>query len=80
MSARVIQVRPSQNPHWQEIGGWEVFEGEGVCSVYCRANGREQALSYARQRADYGRTEIQVLDQSGNVVETIGNEDARPLV
>jgi hypothetical protein len=57
-----------------------VFEGQGVCPVYCGPNAREQALSYARQRAGYGRAEIQVLDAAGNVVETIGNEDLRPLV
>ena len=38
------------------------------------------ALSYARQRAGYGRAEIQLLDEAWNVVETIGNEEARPLV
>jgi len=57
-----------------------VFEAEGVCPVYCGLNAREQALSYARQRSGYGRAEIQVLDESGNVVEAIGNEDLRPLV
>ena len=41
---------------------------------------REQALSYSKQRARYGRAEIQLLDESGNVAETIGNEDSRPLV
>jgi len=80
MSARIIQVRPSQNPRWQKQGGWQVFEAEGVCPVYCGSNAREQALSYARQRAGYGRAEIQVLDESGNVADTISNEDSRPLV
>ena len=80
MNPRVIQVRPSQNPRWKKQGGWEVFEADGVSPVYCGPNGREQALSYARQRAGYGRAEIQVLDESGNVAERIGNEDSRPLV
>ena len=80
MSARVIQLRPSRNPRWQKQGGWEVFEAEGVCSVYCDEDARDSALSYARQRAGYGRAEIQVLDESGNVAETISNEDLRPLV
>jgi hypothetical protein len=57
-----------------------VFEAEGVSPVYCGPNGFEQALSYARQRACYGRAEIKVLDESGNVAETINNEDLRPLV
>ena len=60
--------------------GWEVVEREGVPPVYCGDNGREDALSYARQRAGYGPTEIRVLDAAWNVVETIGNEDTRPWV
>ena len=80
MSARIIQVRPSRNARWQKQGGWQVFEAEGVCPVYCGPNAREQALSYATQRAGYGRAEIQVLDDEWNVAEIIGNEDSRPLV
>ena len=80
MRVRIIQVRPSRDHRWQKHGGWEVFETEGVCSIYCDEHARESALSYARQRADYGRAEIQVLDESGKVTETIGNEDLRPLV
>jgi hypothetical protein len=41
---------------------------------------RDSALSHARQRAGYGRCQIQVLDDVWNVVETIGNEELRPLV
>ena len=80
MSARIIQVRPSRNPRWHKQGGWEVFEAEGVSPVYCDEHERESALSYARQRAGYGRAEIQVLDDAWNVVEIVGNEQARPLV
>jgi hypothetical protein len=72
--------RPSRNSRWQKMGGWEVFEADGVCPVYCDERARESALSYARQRGSYGRAEIQVLDDARNVVETIGNEDSRPLV
>jgi len=31
-------------------------------------------------KTGYGRAEIQVLDESGNIAETISNEDERPLV
>ena len=48
--------------------------------VYCGESGRESAMSYERQRAGYGRTEIQVLNDAWNVVDTIGNEDVKPLV
>ena len=83
MAIRTIQVRPSREPRWQKQGGWEADEGGGVCAVYCEGNHkapRDSALDYARQRAAYGRCDIQVLDTNWNLVETIGNEDARPLV
>ena len=80
MSARIIHVRPSRDRRWQKQGGWEVFEAEGVCPVYCGPNAYEQAVSYARQRAGYGRAEIQVLDETWDVIETIEKEDKRPSV
>lgn len=80
MAARIIQVRPSRDPRWQKQGGWEAFEAAGVCPVYCDDGARESALSYAHQRAGYGHCEIQVLDGDWNVVDTLGNEGARPLV
>ena len=80
MSARIIQVRPSRNPRWKKQGGWEVFEAEGVCPVYCGETGRKYALSYAHQRAKSGLCDIHVLDENWNLVETITNEDLKPVV
>ena len=80
MSTRVIQVRPSRSPRWQKQDGWEVFEAEGVCPVYCGTSGRDSALSYARQRAGYGRCDIQVLDDEWKVAEIIDNENLKPVV
>ena len=77
---QTIQVRPSRNARWQKHGGWEVFEGDGVSPVYCGPNGREDALSYARQRAGYAPTEIRVLDNHWNVVETIAPGNTLGLV
>ena len=77
---RIIQVRPSRNPRWRKQDGWEVFDADRLSPVYCGENARDSALSYARQRAGYGRAEIQVVDEAWNVVEMIGNEEARPLV
>ena len=48
--------------------------------VFCAQHGRADALSYAKQRAGYGRAEIQVLDERWNVVKTITNEDLKPVV
>ena len=80
MSTRIIQVRPSRNPRWQQKSGWEVFESEGVCPVYCGETGRQNALDYAQQRARSALCDIQVLDENWNVVETIANEDLKPVV
>jgi len=80
VSTRVIQVRPSRNPRWQKQGGWEVFEAQGVCPVYCGVTGRQNALDYAQQRARSGICDIRVLDESWNVVETTKNEDLKPAV
>jgi hypothetical protein len=68
---RTIQVRSSRNPRWQRKGGWEVYEGEGVCPVYCDERAREDALSHAQQRAGYAATEIEVLDAKWNVTNVI---------
>jgi hypothetical protein len=77
---RTIQVRPSRDPRWQKRGGWEVYECEGVSPVFCGVTSREDALSYARQRAGYAPTEIHVLDNEWNVVETISPETVRGLI
>ena len=77
---QTIQVRPSREPRWQKQGGCEVFEGYGVCPVCCGPTGRKYALSYARQRAGYSPTEIQVLNHDWNVVEIVPPEDKRGLV
>jgi hypothetical protein len=80
MSARIIQVRPSRNPRWKKQRGWEVFEAEGVCPVFCGETGRQYALDCVQQRAHSGLCDIQVLDENWNVVETVTNEDLKPVV
>jgi hypothetical protein len=80
MNARIIRMRPSRNPRWQKQGGWECDEGDSVSCVHCGPRAREDALSYAQQRAGYDPCQIQVLDEAWNIVETINNENAKPLV
>ena len=80
MSVRIIQVRPSRNPRWQKQGGWEVFEAEGVCPVYCGERAREDALSYAQQRAGYAPTEIKVLDAKWNINTVIPAVSGHALI
>jgi hypothetical protein len=38
------------------------------------------ALSYARQRAGYAPTEIQMLDNDWNIAETVSQEVVRALI
>src|SRR2546430_8427947 len=54
-AVRTIQARPSRSSRWQKQGGWELYEGDGVSPMSCGPSGREDALSYARQRAGYAR-------------------------
>ena len=61
----------------KRLGG---FEADDVSPVFCGDGGRDSALSYAHQRAGYGRCDIQVLDEDWNVAETITNEDLKPVV
>jgi hypothetical protein len=74
---------PSQTiaePRWQKQAGCEVYEADGVSPVYCGPNAREHALSYARQRAGYGPTEIRVFDADWQIAETLLPEDGRGLI
>jgi hypothetical protein len=48
--------------------------------VYCGPNAREDALSYACERASYEPTEIRLLDAQWNVVEVILPQAVRGLV
>jgi len=50
-----------------------------VQPVYCDETGRQNALDYAQQRAHSGLCDIQALDENWNVLETITNEDLKPL-
>jgi len=56
-AVRTIQARPSRSSRWQKQGGWELYEGDGVSPMSCGPSGREDALSYARQRVGYAPTE-----------------------
>ena len=57
-----------------------MYATDGVSPVYCGPSAREDALSYARQRAGYAPTEICILDGEWNVVEAILPQLVRGLV
>jgi hypothetical protein len=57
-----------------------VYEDEGVSLVFCGANGREDALSYAQQRARHAPTEVKVLDAKWNVTKVIPAASRQSLI
>jgi hypothetical protein len=57
-----------------------VYEDEGVAPAFCAANGREDALSYAQQRAGYALTEVKVLDAKWNVTNVIPAASGQSLI
>ena len=48
--------------------------------MFCGETGRQNALEYAQQHARSGLCDIEILDESWTVVETIRSEDLKPVV
>jgi hypothetical protein len=65
MIATIIEIRPHR---W----GWKVFEAPGVEPVF---SDKEQAISYAENRACFRSGEIHILDSGGNVERVIPFDD-----
>jgi len=66
----IIEIRPFRN-------GWSVFEAPGVESVFLE---KEDAISYAKDRACFRSGQIRILDLTGKVERTIAfNETDRKL-
>ena len=73
MSARIIQVRPSRNPRWQKQVGWQVFEAEGVCPVYCGPNARFVPVAPGVLAGEIrARARVMVEKTTGEIVRRIG--------
>jgi hypothetical protein len=49
--------------------GWEVLEGPGVQPVFLT---KEQAVSYAQNRACFRSGEIRILDSTGTIKRSVG--------
>jgi hypothetical protein len=77
-SARIIQVRPSRDHAGKNEAGGKSSRLKAFARFAAMNAERDSALSCARQRAGSGPAEIQVLDESWNMIETIDNEEARP--
>jgi hypothetical protein len=62
----VIEIRPFRN-------GWKVFEAPGVEPVFLE---KEQAISYASNRASFRSGEIRIVDPTANVKRVISFSEA----
>jgi len=60
----VIEIRPFK-------GGWQCYEGPGVQPYWTGDAAKEDAIGYATARAKFGRGEIRVLDNAGEVERVI---------
>ena len=56
----LIEIRPYRV-------GWQCFEGTGVQPYWTGDTAKEDAIGYATARAKFGRGEIRVLDNAGEV-------------
>jgi hypothetical protein len=68
--SRIIEIRPFR-------GGWQCWEGDGVGPYWIGETAREQAISYATERAKMGKCEIRALDAEGKGIETLHFDSAR---
>ena len=63
-SLTVIEIRPFK-------GGWQCYEGTDVQPYWTGDHAKEDAIGYASARAKFGRGEIRVLDNAGEVERVI---------
>src|SRR5438552_12222009 len=59
-SITIIEIRPFR-------GGWQCYEGPGVQPYWTGEHAKEDANGYATARGKFGRGEIRVLDNAGEV-------------
>ena len=63
----LIEIRPYRN-------AWKVFEGPGVEPVFLT---KDNAISYAQNRACFRSGEIRVLHSSGNVERVVPFDETK---
>ena len=56
----IIEIRPFR-------GGWQCFKAPGVAPFWTGNGAKEDAISYAKGRAKFGRGEIRVLNPDGSI-------------
>lgn len=61
---RVVEIRPYRN-------GWECFEAPGVEPYWTGKDAKESAISYGSERAKSDGSEVRILNEAGEVVQTL---------
>jgi hypothetical protein len=62
-----VQARVTVIEIWPFKGGWQCYEGPGVQPYWTGDTAKEDAIGYATARAKFGRGEIRVLGNAGEV-------------
>ena len=60
----IIEIRPFR-------GGWQCFEAPGVAPFWTGKGAKEDAISYAKGRAKFGRGAIRILNIDGSLERVI---------
>jgi hypothetical protein len=63
-SATIIEIRPYR-------GSWQCFEAPGVAPFWTGKGAKEDAISYAKGRAKFGRGQIRILNIDGSLERVI---------
>ena len=63
-SPTIIEIRPHR-------GGWQCFEAAGVAPFWIGNGAKEDAISYAKGRARFGRGQIRILNIDGSLERVI---------
>ena len=71
-SLTVIEIRPFKD-------GWQCYERPGVQPYWTGDAAKEDAIGYASARAKFGRGEIRVLDNAGEVEHVIPFDQTEKL-
>ena len=67
----IIKVKPYPG------GGWQVFAEPGVAPFWTGNRAKESAVEYAMEKCKKHRGEIRLVNENGEVEETIPFDDSR---
>ena len=69
--ATIIEIKPYAG------GGWQVFAEPGVAPFWAGDRAKESAVEYAMEKCKRHRGEIRLVNEDGEIEETIPFDDSR---